>query len=299
MNNIKPNLDGTSLLLIYEIESNILKFIKNKIQNFFLSIDKLFINNTWYNNHILKYIQFFLSNKIYPIIITGLLYIKSKSSSFQLISEEFLNIKINHKNKFILFLLLNSFESLIIKYVDKLFSICYYFFYKQNNNNKLELVNYYGKCIQNIFKHIKNLQNIIIGMSFYKSFFCEKNNFILDNLNLPIRLLGYGYIIKNTFNIFQNIKNIFKVHYIDEEKAEEKYDENIFENNEIIGGVENDNDNENICLLCLNKYNIVCCTPCGHLFCWSCIHLYLKEKNNCPKCKLKCYPQEILLLQNY
>ena len=136
MNNIKPNLDGTSLLLIYEIESNILKFIKNKIQNFFLSIDKLFINNTWYNNHILKYIQFFLSNKIYPIIITGLLYIKSKSSSFQLISEEFLNIKINHKNKFILFLLLNSFESLIIKYVDKLFSICYYFFI-----NKIKIIN--------------------------------------------------------------------------------------------------------------------------------------------------------------
>lgn len=302
MNNIKTNIDGFSFLsIIYDVESNILKLIKDKIQNFIFSIDKLFINNVWYNNHILNYIKFILSKKIYPIIISGLIFIKSYFSNFQLISEEYLNININKKKKFILFLLFNSFESLIIKYIDKFFSLCYSFFFNKNNHS--EKVKYYGKCIKNIFKHLKNLQNIIFGMIFYKSLSPVENNTIFDNLEEPIKLISYGFLIKNTYNIFQNIKNIFNVYYLEEEKDK---NENINDNkkncedNKNINIIENDDDNnENICLLCLNKYNQVCCTPCGHLFCWSCIHLYLSEKNNCPKCKMNCKPQEILFLQNY
>ena len=300
MNNIKNNLDAFSFLSnIYDVESNILTLIKTKIQNFIFSFNRLFINNTWYNNHILKYINFILSEKIYPIIISGLMLIKSKFSSYQLISEEYLNINILYKNKFLLFLLLNSFESLIIKYIDKLFQLLYSFFFNPQNNT--EKINYYGKNIKNILKHIKNLQNIILGITFYKSFVPKENISIFDNLEKPIKLLGCGFIIKNAYNIFLNIKNIFNVYYIDEEpkkleKSEMKEDkgESCYSNI-----IENNDDNENICLLCLNKYEQVCCTPCGHLFCWSCIHLFLNEKNFCPKCKLNCKPQEILFLQNY
>lgn len=302
MNNGKTNLDYFSLItIIYDIESNILTFIKNKIQNFILSINKLFINSEWYNNHILKYINFIISKKIYPIIISGLLYIKSKLSPFQLISEEYLNINIKNKDKFVIFLLLNALESLIIKYIDTFFTFCYSFFFNLKNNT--EKISYYGKCMKSIFKHIQNIQNIILGMIFYKSITPVEYNPVYDNLDKPIKLLSYGFIIKNTYNIFQNIKKMFNVYYI-EENNEEKRIENFKdnkndENDEGSYLTENNDDNENICLLCLNKYNQVCCTPCGHLFCWSCIHLYLNEKNNCPKCKLNCKPQEILFLQNY
>ena len=298
--NIKNNIDNFSLLsIIYDVESHILTLIKNKIQNFIFSINKLFINNIWYNNHILKYINFILSKKIYPIIISGLIFIKSKISPFQLISEEYLNINIKNKNKFILFLLFNSFEALIIKYIDTFFSICYSFFFNKQYHS--EKINYYGKCIKNIFKHLKNIQNIILGMVFYKSFLPKDNNVFFDILDEPIKLISYGFIIKNTYNIFQNIKNIFSVYYIDEKKENIENDDNknYCEDNTIYNENENDDDNENKCLLCLNKYNQVCCTPCGHLFCWSCIHLYLSEKNNCPKCKKYCKSQEILFLQNY
>ena len=65
MNDLKNNLDSFTLLAnIYDIESNILSLIKEKIQNFVLSINKLFVNNTWYNNHIIKYINF-ISQKNY------------------------------------------------------------------------------------------------------------------------------------------------------------------------------------------------------------------------------------------
>jgi hypothetical protein len=308
MEGMKINLDYLSFLsIIYDVESNILYFIKKKIQNFILSINKLFVNNEWYNNHILKYLNYIISKKIYPIIITSLIYIKSKIPSFQLLSEEHLNTKIPNKNKFILFLLFNSFESLIIKYIDSIFTVCYSLFFNIKNNSAK--INYYGKCIKKIVKHIQNLQNIILGMTFYKSFIPKKYISLSDNIDKPIKLLGYGFIIKNTYNIFQNIKNFFKKYNI-EESNEEKRNEETTENkiNDTSNLIENDNDddnddnddnNDNICVLCLNKYNQICCTPCGHLFCWSCIHLYLDEKNNCPKCKSSCKPQEILFLRNY
>jgi peroxin-10 len=304
MNDIKNNLDSFTLLTtIYDIESNILSLIKDKIQNFILSINKLFVNNNWYNNHIIKYINFIFSKKILPIIISGIMYIKSKISSFQLLSEEYLNINIRNKNKFIFFLLLNSFEALIIKYVNQIFAVCYSLIFKSRSNN-LQKITYYGKCIKNILKHIKNLQNIILGMIFLKSVSQKENNSLFNNLKRPLEIISYGFIFKNAYNIYQNIINIFNIYCIEEEKEgklNEKRNNLSKNNNEDIKEINNveDDDNENMCILCLNKYNKVSCTPCGHLFCWSCIHLYLAEKNNCPKCKSSCKPQEILFLQNY
>ena len=304
MNDIKNNLDSFTLLTtIYDIESNILSLIKDKIQNFILSINKLFVNNNWYNNHIIKYINFIFSKKILPIIISGIMYIKSKISSFQLLSEEYLNINIRNKNKFIFFLLLNSFEALIIKYVNQIFALCYSLIFKSRSNN-LQKITYYGKSIKNILKHIKNLQNIIFGMIFLKSVSQKENNSLFNNLKRPLEIISYGFILKNAYNIFQNLMNIFNIYSIEEEKEgklNEKRNNLSKSNNEDINEINNveDDDNENVCILCLNKYNKVSCTPCGHLFCWPCIHLYLAEKNNCPKCKSSCKPQEILFLQNY
>ena len=307
MDNFKNNLDAFSLLsILYDVESNILNLIKTKLQNFFLSVNKLFIDNAWYNNYILKYINYIFSKKIYPIIISGLVLIKSKLSSSQLIGEEYLGINIQNKNKFLLFLLLNAFESLIIKYIDKLFSFFYFLYFNPENN--IEKINYYCKCIKKIFNHLKNIQNILFGATFYKIFSPKENKNIFDNFEKPIKLISYGFIIKNAYKIYQNIKNIFTVYYIEEEKEKgkgnldiNKINSNYDEVNEKLNlnKLENDENNDNICLLCLNKCYQICCTPCGHLFCWSCIHLYLSEKNMCPKCKLNCKPQEILFLQNY
>ena len=298
MDNLKSNLDAFSYLsIIYDVETNILNLIKTKLQNFFLSINKLFIDNTLYNNYILKYLNYIFSKKIFPIIISGLILIKTKLSSFQLISEEYLDINIQNKNKLLLFLLFNSFESLIIKYIDKLFSYIYFHFFNRENN--IEKINYYCKCVKNIFNHIKNFQNILFGMAFYKLFSPKEYKNIFDNFEKPIKLIASGFIFKNAYNIFQNIKNIFNVYYIEEEKEKKNFDINNINEKIILNKIDNEDNNDNICLLCLNPCYQICCTPCGHLFCWSCIHLYLIEKNICPKCKLNCKPQEILFLQNF
>ena len=298
MNNQKTNFELFSLLTsIYDIESNVFTYIRNKFHNFILSINRLFITNNWYNINILKYINLILSKKLFPFIISSFLFIKSKISSVEFISEDFLNINIQNKNKFIIFLLLNSFEALIIKYIDTFFNFCYGFFF--NSHENIEKVKYYGKYFKYIFKNLRNIQNIFLGMNYYKLIAPNENKNIFNKFDTPIKFVGYTFIIKNIYNAFCNFKKIYQINCIKEEKSENKNINKEENTKQIIDIIEENDSKENICLLCLNKYNNVCCTPCGHLFCWSCIHLYLLEKDKCPKCKMKIEPQEILYLQNY
>ena len=298
MNNDKTNPEFFPLITsIYDIESNVISYIKYKFQNFLLSVNRLFINNSWYNNHFLKYITFILHKKFFPFILSSLLFFKSKISSIKLISEEFLTIHIQNKNKLIIFLLLNSLGTLLIKYIDIFFNFCYGFFF--NPSNDKEKINYYGKYTKHLFKNFMNIQNIIIGMNYYKLISPIENKSIFNGFKIPIKLISYGLLIKNIYDVFGHIKNIYKIYCLSKEGYEKKNIKNNEYNNDIIITDEEDNNKENICLLCLNQYRNTSCTPCGHLFCWSCIHLYLIEKNNCPKCKKKIKPQEILFLQNY
>ena len=300
MNNIKSNLELLTLLTsVYDIESNVFTYIRNKFQNFLLSINRLFITNNWYNNHLYKYINFLVDKKFFPFIISSLIFIKSKISYFKFKSEEFLNIHIQNKNKLILFLLINTFEALLIKYIDIFFNFCYSIF--NNSDDNKEKMKFYSKCTKHLLKSFRNIRNIIIGMNFYKFIAPEENKNIFKGFEIPIKLIGYGFLAKNIYNIFGEIKNIYKIHILTDEKDknENKNINNDEDNKKINIKDEENDDKENICLLCLNKYKNTSCTPCGHLFCWSCIHLYLTEKNNCPKCKRKIKPQEILFLRNY
>ena len=282
------NIDHKNIFLIMNtigIESNIIKTIEIKIYNFLLSINDLLQNNTFYINNILKYIEFIIKQQLLPIISTTLYYLKSS----QLISEEHLNIKISTKKKIYIFLLLNSFESLLIKYINKIYSMCYRFFFKTKNEQKIK---YYGKKLKNIFKELQNFQNIFFTLYQFKYYLDSSNNPLI---NKTINFIFCGYSIKCGLNIFREIKNIFYIYKLKDENNNNNCIK-IKENNELDTKKLNEN---NICILCLNEFKDVCCTPCGHLFCWSCIHIFLNEQNFCPKCKQKCKPQEILFLQNY
>ena len=53
------------------------------------------------------------------------------------------------------------------------------------------------------------------------------------------------------------------------------------------------------CVLCLEQVKSPSLTPCGHLFCWDCIHSASINKGECPCCKLSFSPSRIVLLHNY
>lgn len=54
-----------------------------------------------------------------------------------------------------------------------------------------------------------------------------------------------------------------------------------------------------ICVLCLEPRSYCSSTPCGHLFCWSCVLDWLDEQEVCPVCKESVHKSNIIQLRNY
>lgn len=58
-------------------------------------------------------------------------------------------------------------------------------------------------------------------------------------------------------------------------------------------------ENKDQCPLCLDKRKYSCVTPCGHLFCWKCIHECLQTSQQCPLCRHPSSSENIVPLLNY
>jgi len=53
------------------------------------------------------------------------------------------------------------------------------------------------------------------------------------------------------------------------------------------------------CSLCWEQRKNTACTPCGHLFCWTCVLQWLQTKPECPLCREPVQPSRIVPLLNH
>ena len=54
------------------------------------------------------------------------------------------------------------------------------------------------------------------------------------------------------------------------------------------------------CVLCLDSMRSPsCCSTCGHTFCWTCIMESLSVNAECPLCRVRTEPRQVVALMNY
>lgn len=112
-------------------------------------------------------------------------------------------------------------------------------------------------------------------------------------LTLLYRFLGCLSLIKLVIDVIKH-PQIFDVNNVSSKQSDEN--SSMSKDLTTVKAVQ---DSRLICHLCSEERNEPTSTICGHIFCWYCIHNWLKERSECPICRTPTEPSRLIYLINF
>ena len=100
-------------------------------------------------------------------------------------------------------------------------------------------------------------------------------------------------LLQNIIELASTLFSIYKVASV-EKRREESYDAQRVQ----LEGKEEFGE-EATCIICSEPITNKAVTACGHVFCWQCIIKATEIKPQCPNCRKKCLPSQVIQLKNY
>lgn len=138
----------------------------------------------------------------------------------------------------------------------------------------------------------QNISNRLTGLRHVLTRDWLKNDDDIPTTSL--RFLGYISLFYLVLNLVQKVWSA---------QHSAQYTTSTGSTNKLTDVISKGNDTVNVraktCNLCVDNRQGTSITPCGHLFCWDCIHDSLRYQPYCPTCRESVNSSRIVLLQNY
>ena len=162
-------------------------------------------------------------------------------------------------------------------------------------NNELQLPSEIPKSYSNLVKNVHLITFFLFG-DFYELAKRASNFFYTttDTTSYQSKRMNVLYRIIGCVSLVQLIVNISK-------QSQNTQEPKVLEVDDRIKNISHASvvDPALICHLCSERKTEPTSTLCGHIFCWKCIHQWLKERSECPICRTPTEPSRLIHLINF